>query len=576
MAPAELDNESFASFKIGIERVCELALDRQRNLATLPTIAARDNVKRGARALPHTIPDQGWGLERSTDFLLKEIASLLNPGQAGPRYFGFVTGGTLPSALLADWFTTLFDQNVQVHLPSESFSTVIEALTMKMIIQLLDLTTLQFTGTLTTGATSSNLLAMICARERTVRRCVERRHGIQDWSTAEYGLSGIGALPVKVYVCQAHASIKKTAALSGIGRANVIDVSQRPPEQRQGDTHTSQEERLLCSLDFDLVRLESHLKECYDAKVPAIVVVGMGEVVTGSLTDQTLQIRRLCDKYLAWLHMDAAFSAFVCLIEGYRWISSHMSVCDSITSDGHKALNVPYDCGILLIKSDDSSRANPTKSLLDDVCGPGSAGGPSYLVATPSQSSLADDEDDDDAAAAATHHIHSIPSPLNQNLENSRRFRALPLYVSLLSQGREGMKQLIHRNLAFTQQIRAWIEASPFYQLLIPSCSSSLDPDHLDKPQKGKGDWYTTIVFFRAHPQGCPITSFTDAQSGHLNLIAAIKETRKIYVSPGSLDGVGGARIAVSNWSTGTNGDIDYEITTAALKLVMGKVDVAA
>jgi glutamate/tyrosine decarboxylase-like PLP-dependent enzyme len=547
MPPAELAHESFAEFKVAIEKLCALAIERQKNLYTLPTVGSSDIVKRGAEILPGAAPEQGWGLEKSTNFMLDEIASLLNPGQAAGRYFGFVTGGTLPSALIADWFTTLFDQNVQVHLPNETLSTVIEALAVQMIVRLLDLDPSQFTGTITTGATSSNLLALTCARERTIQHCVERRTGTAGWSTAEFGLSGVGALPVKVFVCQAHASIKKTAALCGIGRNNVIDVS-KESEQRQSSVQT---------LEFDLDRLEASLKECHDAKEPAVVVVGMGEVVTGALTDQIPQLRALCDKYDAWLHLDAAFSAFVCLVDGYHWISSHMGACDSITSDGHKALNVPYDCGILLIKK---HRATSETCLLDDVCGPGNGGGPSYLTSTSSH---------DDNDTSETGYVYSLPSPLHRNVENSRRFRALPLYVSLLSQGRDGTKSMILRNLLFAQKVRSWIEACPYYQLLVPVCSSPLDQNQLDQPQKWKGHWNTTIVFFRAHPERCPVDCFKDAQSGHLRLIEAIKETRKIYVSPGSLNGVGGVRIAVSNWSTGVEGDYDYDVTTAALSHVM-------
>jgi len=300
MVTSELTNESLADFKAGLEKLCDLAIKRQSNLNSLPTISKHhDLIKRGVDILPKDIPDQGWGLKKSIEFLLEEVASLLNPGQAGPRYFGFITGGTLNSAILADWFTTLFDQNVQVHLPKETMSTVIEVYTIEMIIKMLGLDTLQFSGTLTTGATASNLLALICARESTIKQCIQRREGIQDWSVAEYGLAGIGALRTKVFVCQAHASIKKTSALAGIGRANVIDVG-RQVQSELGDAAGR-----AVSLEFDLERLRRELKQCYDAKEPAIVVVGMGEVVTGSLTDQTVEVRRLCDEFQAWLHMDA-------------------------------------------------------------------------------------------------------------------------------------------------------------------------------------------------------------------------------------------------------------------------------
>lgn len=562
MTTSELSYETLSEFKAGLDKLVKLALERQSNLDSLSTIAENCPLESSVKQLPRDIPEQGWGLSKSIEFLLKEIASQLNPGHAGPRYFGFVTGGVLPSALLSDWFTTLFDQNVQVHLPKETSSTVIEHFTIEMIIKILGLKSNLWSGTLTTGATSANLLALICARERTMQNCMKKRHGIDNWSAAEHGLSSSN-LTVKVFVSQAHASIKKTAALAGIGRANVVDTGNRVDQGQsiEQDDQATTQARVQC-VDFDMVRLEAELKQCCSEKQPAIVVIGMGEVVTGSLSDQTLEIRKLCDKYHTWLHMDAAFSAFVCLIQGYQWISAHMNVCDSITSDGHKALNVPYDCGISLIRKDIQDE-NSQLCILDDVCGPGKNGGPSYLAS----SSSSDDNQD-----STLQYITNLPSPLNRNLENSRRFRALPLYISLLSQGKEGTKAMIKRNLDFANRLYDWIDTCPFYQLLTPTCPP-LEKHRLDSPQPWKGVWTTTVIFFRPHPVHCPVTSFKESQSGYLALIQAIKETRKIYVSPGSLQGIGGVRIAVSNWSTGLNGDKDFEITTAALLQVMQKVE---
>lgn len=292
---------ALASFEEALEKVRSLAVIRQQNLESLSTITDSSSVlcDGNFRSLPRCVPDQGWGLSEASDFLFKTVEPLLNPGHSGPRYFGFVTGGTLPSALIADWFTSLYDQNVQVHLPKETCSTVIEAFTMEMIIDLLGLNSKRFSGTLTTGATGSNLLALICAREETTKRCMYRRSGIADWSAAEYGLSGSDSVTIQVFVCQAHASIRKTAALAGIGRANVIDVGKTAP------TSTNRQQPDVVCLEFDLKRLERELKRRYEAKEPSIVVVGMGEVVTGALSDQTPKLRQLCNKYEAWLHVDA-------------------------------------------------------------------------------------------------------------------------------------------------------------------------------------------------------------------------------------------------------------------------------
>jgi glutamate/tyrosine decarboxylase-like PLP-dependent enzyme len=309
MSSSQLPHETFSDFADALEKLKTLALDRQLDLDSLPTIADPCPLTSSAKILPRDVPDKGWGLSKSLEFLLQDVAPLLNPGHAGPRYFGFITGGTLPSALLSDWFTSLYDQNVQVHLPKETSSTVIEAYTIDMIIKLLNMESDLFAGTLTTGATSSNLLALICARETTMKRCMSKGRGIADWSAAEHGLTGFD-LPLKVFVSQAHASIKKAAALAGIGRANVIDLGRKRNDLSLLDIKDEQlaaRFKMEC-LDFDLDRLEMELRQCHENHQPAIVVVGMGEVVTGALSDQTLLIRKLCDKYDAWQHMDAGKS----------------------------------------------------------------------------------------------------------------------------------------------------------------------------------------------------------------------------------------------------------------------------
>jgi glutamate/tyrosine decarboxylase-like PLP-dependent enzyme len=305
MPPSELPHESLYDLEDALEKIKALALNRQKTLDSLPTIADPNALESSAKKLPRSVPDQGWGLSKAVDFLLQDVAPTLNPGQAGSRYFGFITGGVLPSALVSDWFTSLYDQNVQVHLPNETSSTVIEAYTIQMIAQLLGLDAELFAGTLTTGATSSNLLALICAREHTMKNLMSKSTGISDWSVAEHGLAG-SSMPMKVFVSQAHASIKKAAAFAGIGRANVVDVGRRVDHTKlnEKDDVLAARARMEC-LDFDLKRLEAELKQCQERHQPAVVVVGMGEVVTGALSDQTLAIRKICDDYDAWLHIDA-------------------------------------------------------------------------------------------------------------------------------------------------------------------------------------------------------------------------------------------------------------------------------
>ncbi len=236
-----------------------------------------------------------------------------------------------------------------------------------MLVEMLSLEG-KWTGTITTGATASNILALGCARDALYRRM---GHDPEE---------GPGSR-VSVFVALPHASIKKAASIVGIGRNNVRDMSSR-----------------MQILDFDLPRLEEEL-----AVSPcSIVVVGFGEVNTGALTAQIPALRALCDKYNAWLHIDAAFSAFVALLPEFSpWASAHLSMADSITSDAHKQLNVPYDAGLLFLPV----KGDPARSELDELCGPGSGAAPAYLSA----GSVSNDSE-------LQEQIAGYPSPLNVNL----------------------------------------------------------------------------------------------------------------------------------------------------------------
>jgi hypothetical protein len=209
---------------------------------------------------------------------------------------------------------------------------------LKLTLSLLSLPVQRWTGTVTTGATSSNVLALACGRDAVLKRAMAAR-GHADWDMAEDGLADAPA--VTVYVALPHASIKKAAAIVGIGRARVVDLGQRVSV---ADSATAEQlaRARAAALDFDLDALEVRLAADSAAKQGAIVVVGMSEVNTGALAAQTPALRQLCDRYGAWLHIDAAFGAFASLVPGFEWVAEHLNLADSITSDAHKQLNVRH------------------------------------------------------------------------------------------------------------------------------------------------------------------------------------------------------------------------------------------
>jgi glutamate/tyrosine decarboxylase-like PLP-dependent enzyme len=205
-----------------------------------------------------------------------------------------------------------------------------------------------------------------------------------------------------------------------------------------------------------------------------------------------------------------------------RHLVEGIDMADSLTLDGHKWLNVPYDCGLFFTRD---ARALPS------FLGPSAANTPAYLAADPAD----------------------IPSPLTVNIENSRRFRALPLFASLLSLGKEGYADIVRRNVAFARRVATYVAAHPSYQLLnmSPEWLASGAPVPLN------------IVLFR----GAPGSRFDpEAGDAHTRLTAAINATRRMYVTGTQWGGKGAVRLAVSNWRTG---EADWDIVQSVLDEVM-------
>ncbi|GJJ15358.1 hypothetical protein Clacol_009634 [Clathrus columnatus] len=526
-------------------QILQIASERDRTLHTLPTTADSQGVQKALTSLPLTLSDKGLGVTGAINHIIQDILPGLAPGHAGPRYFGFITGGVLPSAQLADFLTTIYDQNVGANRTDESIAAVIEWRALEYLLDLLDLPRDKFPARiLTSGATASNVLGLALGRDYAVRTAL----GSPNHSVSE---DGFGGVTVQVFCDRPHASLLKAAALVGIGRSNVIDLGKKLSHDGGNDN----------TFGMDLNELEERLKETTTTtllggvngnKTAAVVAISFGEVNTGDFTPDIRGIRALCDKYSVWLHIDAAFGAYARLVPDIVGsMAEGLELGDSITSDAHKWLNVPYDCGIFFSRSikEQQSIFTPAKGV------------PAYLSRLPSSSNTINPE-----LQLAT----EIPDAMTLTIENSRRFRGLALYASLLDQGREGYTQIIRRNILFTRQIANWMESEKgkgYYEVLnlrtfsipIPTTTStSAETDEMDSKKTTITSVVRTtplnMLLFRARKGTNPINAYTTASpSGSANLVKAINESKKMQVTPGD----NAVRIAVSNWSTAIAGSGD-------------------
>jgi glutamate/tyrosine decarboxylase-like PLP-dependent enzyme len=304
--------------------------------------------------------------------LLDDVGSPATVASAGGRYFGFVNGSSLPVTVAANWLTTAWDQNAALAAMSPIAATL-EEVALGWLVDLFGLPP-ETTGTFVTGATLASFTALAAARHELLSRA--------GWDVEANGL--FGAPPITVVVGdEVHASIGRALSLLGLGRERVLRV----PTDRHG--------RLRADALPEL------------APGPAIVCVQAGNVNTGSFDP----IGAVCDwaeRNAAWVHVDGAFGLWAAATPSLTHLTSGLGRADSWATDGHKWLNVPYDCGIALVRNAESLRSAMAMSA-------------AYLP--PSE----------------------LRDPMHYGPDASRRARAVDVWAALKHLGRDGVADLVTR-----------------------------------------------------------------------------------------------------------------------------------
>ena len=412
----------------------------------------------------HNLPQTAGGAAEAMALFQKDILPYL-ANSIGPRYFGFVTGGVTPAALAGDWLTTAIDQNPAS--PGDSIASTLIQRTIQLMLELFHLPVDEFDGALTSGATSANLLAMTTAREWCARKA-----GVDV--TAD-GMAALGS--VKIFSACPHASLIKVLGITGIGRNAWVPV---------GNLGNSE------AMDPD--SLDQILAASDD---PHKIVVASAATVTANDFDDLLRISEICRKHDAWLHVDAAFGIFARCLPEKQHLAAGLELADSITADGHKWLNVPYDSGIFFTRH---------VNLLESAHG----------VVAPYLKTQA-----------------TAPTYMNRSVENSQRFRALPAWMTLQAYGREGVEDIVRRNCEFAKSLGRWIEESADFELLCPV--------------------QLNVVTFRGR-YGEEVSTDRNA-----TLLKALNADGRIFCTPGAMNGKDGIRAAISNWRT-DDADLDITI----------------
>ncbi|MBI3208440.1 MAG: aspartate aminotransferase family protein [Candidatus Solibacter usitatus] len=252
--------------------------------------------------------------------VLDELGSPATVATAGPRFFGFVIGGSLPATLAANVLASAWDQPAGLFAASP-VAAVLEEVSLAWLIELLGLP-VDCAGAFVTGATVANFTALAAARNAVLARA--------GWDVEANGLFGAPEIQVVIGE-EAHPSLIKSLGMLGLGRNRVTRV----PVDGQGCMRAGL------------------LPELYG---PAIVCMQAGNVNSGSF-DPAVEICRRAHAANAWVHVDGAFGLWAAASPRYEHLMEGFTEADSWATDAHKWLNVPYDSGLAFVRHADNLRS---------------------------------------------------------------------------------------------------------------------------------------------------------------------------------------------------------------------------
>ncbi len=350
-----------------------------------------------AAALGTTLPAQGSDAASVIDLL----AATAEPGLMGigsGRFFGWVMGGTLPAGLAADWLVSAWDQNAGMRAPTPAVAAI-EEVAARWLLELLRLPPSADVG-FVTGATMSNFTCLAAARFSVLQRV--------GWDVHLHGLTGAPRVHVLVGA-ERHDTVDVALRYLGLGRPTVVAAD------GQGRIR--------------LDALAAALSEVPPDQ-PTILCLQAGNLHSGAF-DPFVEAVALARQCGAWVHVDGAFGLYAAASPTLAHLAQGLTGADSWTTDAHKTLNVPYDCGVAIVADSTAMRATfgvQASYLPTEDAGPG--------------------------------------QPYEKVPELSRRARGVPVWAVLRSLGTEGVVALVDRLCARAQQIAAGIARIPGAEIL--------------------------------------------------------------------------------------------------------------
>ena len=317
------------------------------------------------------------------DLVCKARGGLID--SPGDRFFAWVIGGSVPAALAADWLTSTWDQNAGMFAVAPA-AAVVEEVVGEWLLELLRLPK-SASFALVTGCQMAHVTCLAAARNGVLTK--------RGWDVEQRGL--IGAPRIRVISGdQRHGTIERALRMLGLGRDCLVDI----PVAENGQLSAS--------------ALEAVLK--LEPEMPTILLLQAGDINTGSF-DPFSELIPLAKRYGAWVHVDGAFGLWANATDEYRHLCRGVEDADSWATDGHKWLNVPYDCGYAFV----ADRESHHRAFSHHA---------SYL-----------------------NHSQVARDQVDWNPEYSRRGRGFASYAAIQSLGAVGISDLVTRCCRFAKRL---------------------------------------------------------------------------------------------------------------------------
>lgn len=409
-------------------------------------------------------PEQGMSIEAILARFERDVAphAMLVPS---PRYFGQFNPTPLPIGVWADALTSILNQNAGAWRNGPT-SAMIEARVIRWLCELLQYGEKSF-GTLASGGSEANLIALKCARDRVATDLSQR---------------GVRAAPAELVVYaseQCHYSIEKSADLLGLGRGSIRKI---PTDDLFHVQPQAFEEAIK--------------KDLGEGRLPFCVVAVAGTTSTGVI-DQLAELAVVARKYDCWYHVDAAYGGALAFSKKHRGKLMGIEAADSITIDPHKWMFVPFSCGAVLVRDG----GHVLRQAFDIT--------PEYLN---------EDRGGDDVEFDF----------FRYGQMGTRRFNSLKLWMALKFLGRQGYEEIIDRQVELTEYFGSQMdELSEFDRLgavetavccfkFLPESARNADGVTQDRLQqqlqqrieRGGEAWLTTTVLHGRRALRINVNSF--------------------------------------------------------------------